>query len=187
MRGPRCCSHTTLLPFSPSSISHRTIHIGMEETQIPDRTTHTSATHTSMDTMYNLFFSLSYTHTQTCTHEHHKHLFTPHTHDINIAIHQHTYTFTQKNMQSHSHTHIHAYMRKHTHTHMEGVSPSTLIPSIIIFTPYPPHSQDPTCEWVPGALASSGLLARLSSLPMSPCPGCGDAGRTTWAEGLTSF
>lgn len=150
--GPqRLLTHNFATIFSqldqPQNHPHR------HETHID--TTHTNTTHTSVDTMYNLFFFLSLS--QTCTHEHHKHLFTPHTHDIDIAIHQHTYTFVHKHMRSHSHTRVPAHKR--THTHMERVSPS-----IIILTPYPPHSQDPSCEWVPGALAS------WPDCPPHPCP-----------------
>lgn len=159
MRGPRCGSHTTLLPFSPSSISHRTIHVGMKHTT-GTRHNHTPAqpTHPWVRCITSFF----HTHTQTCTHEHHKHLFTPHTHNIDIAIHQHTYTFTHKDTQSQSYTCT--CIREDTHTYGKS-EPFHLIPSIIILAPYPPHFPRP--HLLNGSL---GLWPPLASWPRPVLP-----------------
>ena len=176
----------------PSSISHRAMDIDVNTyTDSRHKHTHTPTqpTHPWTQCIIALSRSLSLSHTHTHRREEHTHsdmypcipqtpihtTYACHRHRYPSA---HTHTFTHKDMQSHNHTHIH----QDTHTYRKS-EPFHAYP-LLILTPHPPHSQDPTCEWVPGALASSGLLAILSSLPMSPCPGCGDARRTDWLEGL---
>lgn len=80
-------------------------------------------------------------------------------------VHERTRIFTDAKTHN-THTHVDPYVRMQMHTASEPSQPCALI----IRNPNPRPAQDPTHAWVPGALSSSGLVSRPSSVHSRPPP-----------------